>query len=307
VRRYATVALFLSPWIVGFSVFILYPALASLYYSFTNYDLLEAPRFVGLDNYRFMFTKDPQFWQAMRNTVWMIGVGVPLQMATALATAMLLTRPRRGVKVYRTIFFLPTLAPPVAAALAFFVIFNPASGLVNQVISGFGVKNPPLWFYDPFWSKWGLLFLGLWGIGQTMVIYLAGLLDVPRQLYEAADIEGASPWQRFRYVTLPSISPVLFFSLVIGVIAGFQYFTQAYVVSFAVSGQPTGASAANIGSPQGSLLFYSMYLYIQGFASFRMGYASAMAWMLLLLTLACTALLIRSSRRWVHYQGGGFR
>ncbi|HEX5902926.1 MAG TPA: sugar ABC transporter permease [Actinomycetota bacterium] len=297
----------MSPWIIGFSAFILYPALASLYYSFTNYDLLSAPEFVGLDNYRFMFTKDPQFWQAMRNTLWMIGVGVPLSMLVALGTAMMLTRPRRGVKAYRTIYFLPTMAPPVAAALAFFVIFNPATGPVNQLLSGIGIKNPPLWFYDPFWSKWGLLFLGLWVVGQTMIIYLAGLLDVPRQLYEAADIEGASPWQRFRHVTLPSLSPVLFFTLVIGVIAGFQYFTQAYVASFAVSGQATEEAAAAVGSPQGSLLFYSIYLYLKGFSDFRMGYASAMGWMLLLFTLACTWLLIRTSRHWVHYQAGGFR
>ena len=297
----------MSPWIIGFSAFILYPALASLYYSFTNYDLLSAPEFVGLDNYRFMFTKDPQFWQAMRNTLWMIGVGVPLSMLVALGTAMMLTRPRRGVKVYRTIYFLPTMAPPVAAALAFFVIFNPATGPVNQILSGVGIKNPPLWFYDPFWSKWGLLFLSLWVVGQTMIIYLAGLLDVPRQLYEAADIEGASPWQRFRHVTLPSVSPVLFFTVVIGVIAGFQYFTQAYVASFAVSGQATEEAAAAVGSPQGSLLFYSIYLYLKGFSDFRMGYASAMGWMLLLFTLACTWLLIRTSRHWVHYQAGGFR
>jgi multiple sugar transport system permease protein len=307
VRRYTTVALFMSPWIIGFSVFIFYPALASLYYSFTNYDLLSTPSFVGLDNYRFMFTKDPQFWQAMRNTIWMICVGVPLSMLVALGTAMLLTRPRRGMKVYRTILFLPTMAPPVAAALAFFVIFNPATGPVNQLLSGIGIKNPPLWFYDPFWSKWGLLFLGLWVVGQTMIIYLAGLLDVPRHLYEAADIEGASPWQKFRHVTFPSLSPVLFFTLVIGVIAGFQYFTQAYVASFAVSGQATEEASAAVGSPQGSLLFYSIYLYLKGFSDFRMGYASAMAWMLLLLTLACTALLIRSSRHWVHYQAGGFK
>ena len=297
----------MSPWIIGFSVFILYPALASLYYSFTNYDLLSTPSFVGLDNYRFMFTKDPQFWQAMRNTIWMICVGVPLSMLVALGTAMLLTRPRRGMKAYRTILFLPTMAPPVAAALAFFVIFNPATGPVNQLLSGIGIKNPPLWFYDPFWSKWGLLFLSLWVVGQTMIIYLAGLLDVPRHLYEAADIEGASPWQKFRHVTFPSLSPVLFFTLVIGVIAGFQYFTQAYVASFAVSGQATEEAAANVGSPQGSLLFYSIYLYLKGFSDFRMGYASAMARMLLLLTLACTALLIRTSRHWVHYQAGGFK
>ena len=293
----------MSPWIIGFSVFILYPALASLYYSFTNYDLLSTPSFVGLDNYRFMFTKDPQFWQAMRNTIWMICVGVPLSMLVALGTAMLLTRPRRGMKTYRTILFLPTMAPPVAAALAFFVIFNPATGPVNQLLSGIGIKNPPLWFYDPFWSKWGLLFLSLWVVGQTMIIYLAGLLDVPSHLYEAADIEGAGPWQKFRHVTLPSLSPVLFFTLVIGVITGFQYFTQAYVASFAVSGQATEEAAANVGSPQGSLLFYSIYLYLKGFSDFRMGYASAMAWILFVLTLACALLVFKTSARWVYYAG----
>jgi multiple sugar transport system permease protein len=166
------------------------------------------------------------------------------------------------------------------------------------------MANPPLWFFDPSTSKWGLVFLGLWGIGQTMIIYLAGLLDVPRQLYEAADIEGATGVQKFRYVTLPMISPVIFFSLVIGVIYGFQFFTEAYVASFAASGSASGAVASNVGYPQGSMLFYSLYLYVKGFAEFRMGYASAMAWILFLITMACTMILIRTSKRWVHYQGG---
>jgi len=294
----------MAPWIIGFSIFILYPMIASLYYSFTNYDLLSPPTIVGLENYRFMFTKDPQFWQAVRNTLWMIGVGVPLQILLAIGTAMLLTRPRRGLKVYRTLFFLPTMAPAVAAALAFVVIFNPATGPVNQALTAVGVEDPPLWFFEPFWSKWGLLFLGLWGVGQTMIIFLAGLLDVPRQLYEAADIEGATPRQKFRHVTLPMISPVIFFSVVIGVIAGFQYFTQAYVASFAVAGSATSSAATNVGYPQGSLLFYTLHLYVQGFASFRMGYASAMAWVLFVITMICTIILIKTSRRWVHYQGG---
>jgi multiple sugar transport system permease protein len=303
-RRYGIVLLFMSPWIIGFAVFIVYPMLASLYYSFTNYDLLSNPTFVGLQNYRFMFTRDPQFWQAVRNTTWMIVFGVPLQVLAAMVTAILLTRPRRGSKAYRTIFFLPTMAPAVAAALAFVFVFNPTTGPINQLLLHIGIKNPPLWFFSPFWSKWGLLFLGLWGVGQTMIIFLAGLLDVPRQLYEAADIEGAGGWQKFRHVTLPMISPVIFFSLVIGVIEGFQYFTEAYVAGIAVSGQAAGAAASNIGSPQGSLMFYNLYLYVQGFGNFRMGYASAMAWVLFLATMACTLVLIRSSRRWVHYQGG---
>ena len=302
-KRYGTVLAFMSPWLIGFVVFILYPMLASLYYSFTSYDLLSPPRGVGFDNYAFMFTKDPVFWQAVRNTLWMILFGIPIQILFALLTAVVLTRPRRGVRVYRTIYFLPSMAPPVAAALAFVFVFNPATGPVNQLLGHLGIKNPPLWFFSPFWSKWGLLFLALWGIGQTMIIFLAGLLDVPQQLYEAADIEGASRWQKFRLVTLPMISPVVFFALVIGVIQGFQYFTQAYVASAAVAGNAAGAASTNVGSPQGSLMFYSLYLYVQGFANFRMGYASAMAWMLFVVTMACTVILIRFSKRWVHYQG----
>jgi multiple sugar transport system permease protein len=251
-----------------------------------------------------MFIKDPMFWQAMRNTLWIIAVGVPLQIVTSLSLAWLLTRPKRASRYYRTMLFLPTMVPPVAAALGFVFLFNPATGPINQGLQAVGVNDPPLWFYSAFWSKWGLVFLSLWGVGQTMMIFLAGLLDVPRQLYEAAEIEGAGAWQRFRYVTLPMISPVIFFSVVIGVIAGFQYFTQAYVASFAVSGQPTGGAASNIGGPEESTLFYSLHLYIKGFAHFQMGYASAMAWILFLIIMACTIVIIRTSRRWVHYQGG---
>jgi len=303
-RRYGLVLLFMSPWIVGFGVFILYPMASSLYFSFMRYDMLRPPVPVGVENYRLMFTGDPQVWLAIRNTVWLIAVGVPLRIVFGILTAMLLTRSRRGVKVYRTIYFLPSMAPPVAAALAFVLVFNPSNGPVNQLLTHLGMKSPPLWFYGPGSSKWALVALGLWGVGDAMIIFLAGLLDVPRQLYEAADIEGASALQKFRHVTLPMISPVVFFSLVIGVINGFQYFTQAYVASTVVSG--TRNPASTLGSPQGSLLFYSVYLYQQGFAYFRMGYASAMAWILLLVTLACTLVVIRTSGRWVHY-GGGLR
>ena len=297
----------MSPWIVGFAVFIVYPMIASFYYSFMRYDILSPPEFVGLENYRFMFTKDPQFWAAMRNTLWMIAVGLPLQTAAAIGTAVLLTWPKRGSRVYRTLWFLPTMAPPVAAALAFVYVLNPEIGPVNQLLRGVGVDDPPLWFYSPFWSKWGLLAIALWGVGQAMMIYLAGLLDVPRQLYEAADVEGASGWQKFRFVTLPTISPVIFFSVVTGIIYGFQYFTQAYVASFATSGSATQSAAGNVGGPLDSTLFYSLYLYVKGFSHFQMGYASAMAWMLFLLTMVCTIMLIRTSRRWVHYAAGGFR
>jgi len=303
-RRYGVVLLFMAPWIIGFVAFILYPMVSSLYFSFTHYDLLSSPVPVGLANYRYMFTADPQFWLAIRNTIWIIVVGVPLRIVLGILTAMLLTRPKRGVKVYRTIYFLPSMAPPVAAALAFVYVFNPATGPINQMLTRFGMKNPPLWFYGPGSSKWAMVILGLWGVGDAMIIFLAGLLDVPRQLYEAADIEGASSWQKFRHVTLPMISPVIFFSLVIGVIDGFQFFTQAYVAGAATSG--TRNPSTSLGYPEGSLLFYSVYLYQQGFTYFRMGYASAMAWVLFIITMLCTLIIFRSSRGWVHY-GGALR
>jgi multiple sugar transport system permease protein len=303
-RRYGVVLLFMAPWIIGFAAFIVYPMISSLLFSFTRYDLLSEPVPLGLENYRFMFTQDPQFWLAMRNTLWIIAVGVPLRILFGILTAMLLTRPRKGMKVYRTIYFLPSMAPPVAAAIAFIYVLHPSFGPVNQLLSGLGVKNPPLWFYGAGTSKWGLVILGLWGIGDAMIIFLAGLLDVPMHLYEAADIDGASALQKFRHVTLPMISPVIFFSLVIGVINGFQYFTQAYVASTVISG--TRNPAQNLGYPEGSLLFFSPYLFQVGFYYFKMGYASAMAWILLVISLACTAVIMRTSRGWVHY-GGGLR
>jgi multiple sugar transport system permease protein len=305
-RRYALVLLFMAPWIIGFSVFIAYPMVASLFFSFTHYDLLSKPVPSGLSNYRFML-KDPLFWQSMRNTVWMIGAVVPLRVVVAIGTAMLLTRPRRGVKVYRTIFFLPHMAPAVAGALAFVYLFNPATGPVNQFLHLFGWRSPPLWFFSPTWSKPGLLLLALWGVGDAMIIFLAGLLDVPRQLYEAADIEGAKGLQKFRHITLPMISPVIFFSVVIGVIEGFQYFTQAYVASYAAGGAVSTGVTSSLGYPQNSLLFYSVYLYAQGFQFFHMGYASALAWVLFVITMVCTLLIIKGSKRWVYYAGGGFK
>ena len=304
VRRGLTILLFMSPWLLGFVLLIFYPMVSSLFFSFTNYTLIGAPKWVGFQNYIFMFSKDPFFWLAFRNTIWIILAGVPIRIAFAIFTAWLLTLPRSGSRTYRTIYFLPTMAPPAAAALAFVLVFNPTFGPINQMLRAVGMHEPPLWFFGPGSSKWGLVMLGLWGVGDAMIIFLAGLLNVPRQLYEAADIEGANGRQKFRHVTLPMISPVIFFSTVIGVIYGFQLFTQAYVASLAASGSSVTDVASNLGFPNGSMLFYSVYLYQQGFQSFRMGYASSMAWMLFLITMLCTLLMIKGSRRWVFYQGG---
>jgi len=304
-RRYLTVALFMSPWIIGFLWLYVYPMLASLYFSFTKYDgLTGSPRWTGLSNYRFMFTQDPFFWQSLRNTLWIVAVGVPLTILLGVGTAYVLTKPRRGRSFYRLAFFVPTMVPAVAASIAFLFLLNPG-GPIDTVLRFFHVPSP-LWFQDPHWSKPGLVLLGLWGVGSTMIIFLAALLDVPAHLYEAADIEGANAWEKFRHITLPLISPVIFFTAVIGIIYGFQYFTEAYVVGASVGGA-AGSSGSGLGAPQGSTLFYTIWLYQQGFESFHLGYASAMAWMLFAIVLACTLVLIKSSNRWVFYQGGGFR
>jgi multiple sugar transport system permease protein len=295
-RRQWVALAFMSPWIIGFTAFYVYPMASSLYFSFTKYDILSQPRWTGLSNYRFMFTSDPLFWVSLRNTLWIIAFLVPLQVIFAIATASVLTRVKRGLPLYRTIFFLPSMVPLVAATLGFIYLLNPA-GPVNRLLHLLHLPEP-LWFVDPRYTKPGVALIGLWGIGQTMIIFLAALLDVPKQLYEAAEIEGANPWQRFRHVTLPMISPVIFFSVVIGMIQGFQYFTQAYVIS------RSGDQTRPVGYPQDSLLFYLSHLYQQGFEGFHMGYAAALSWVMFIVTMTCTIALIRSSRRWVHYQGG---
>jgi len=299
-RERGAVLVYLSPWIIGFALFTLAPMIASLYWSFTKYQLPGDPKWIGTLNYRFMFTKDPNFWLAVRNTIWIIVVGLPLRIVFGVITALLLTRKRRGVNAYRTAFFLPTMAPVVAATLAFAYLLNPSYGPINTILRGVGVDNPPLWFYSPDWAKPALVMLGLWGVGDAMIIFLAGFLDVPKHLYEAADIEGASGLAKFRHVSLPMVSPVIFFEVVTGVIFGFQYFTQAYVAAINLD------QSQAIGGPQNSLLFYSVHLYQQGFTYFKMGYASAMAWVLLIISLLCTVAILRGSKRWVHYQGGAF-
>jgi multiple sugar transport system permease protein len=302
-RRYLTVLLFMSPWIIGFLWLYVYPMFASLYFSFTKYDgLLGSPRWTGLTNYRFMFTHDPLFWQSLRNTIWIVIVGVPLTILLGVGTAYVLTKPRRGRSFYRLAFFVPTMVPAVAASIAFLFLLNP-SGPIDTTLRFFHIPRP-LWFQDPQWSKPGLVLLGLWGVGSTMIIFLAALLNVPTHLYEAADIEGANAWQKFRHITLPMISPVIFFSAVIGVIYGFQYFTEAYVVANGAGGGSGPGSGSALGYPLGSTLFYTIWLYQQGFESFHLGYASAMAWVLFVIVMACTLVLIKSSNRWVYYQGG---
>jgi multiple sugar transport system permease protein len=299
------VLLLMSPWLVGFSVFFGYPLVMSAYLSFNHYDLLSAPRFVGLANYRYLFTVDPQVWTAVKNTLWLIAVMVPLQVLFAFGIATMLARAQGGVGIFRTIFYLPALAPPVAATLGFVFILNPATGPVNTILGHLGIQGP-LWFQDPSWSKPSLTLLGLWGVGNTMVIFLAAVLDVPRHLYESAELDGAGPVQRLRWVTLPTISPVILFAVILGVIQGLQYFTQAYVAAGVASGQASQAAdvtSVSLGYPLDSTLVYPVLLYQHGFNDFQMGYASAMAMLLLAVSFAVTAVILLNSRRWVHYGG----
>ena len=305
-RRRGIVLAFMSPWIVGFTVFFGYPLVMSAYLSFTHYDLLSSPRWIGLANYKFLFTKDQTVWPAVKNTLWFIAIAVPLQVLFALGIAIMLSRARRGVGVFRTVFYLPALAPPVAATLGFVYLLNPATGPVNTILEKVGIQGP-LWFDSPQWSKPSLTALALWGVGNTMIIFLAAVLDVPQHLYESAQLDGAGFVARMRFVMLPTISPVILFAIVVGVIEGMQYFTQAYVAANVAGGSASysAETASALGYPEDSTLFYPVLLYQQGFRYFNMGYASAMAMLLLAVAFAVTFVIVQNSRRFVHYQGPG--
>jgi len=304
-RRRRLVLLLMAPWLIGFGVFFGYPLVMSVYLSFTHYDLLSSPKWIGWANYKYLFTQDPQVGPAVKNTLWLIAIMVPLQVLFAFGVAMMVARARRGGGFFRTVFYLPALAPPVAATMAFVYRLNPATGPVNTILGHLGISGP-LWFQSPQWSKPSLTLLSIWGVGNLMIIFLAAILDAPRQLYESAELDGAGPLRRLRWVTLPTISPVILFSAVIGVIQGLQYFTQAFVAANVASGQVSQAgdtSALDLGYPEDSTLFYPVLLYEHGFRYFNMGYASAMAIGLLGVAFAITLFIILNSRRWVHYGG----
>jgi len=281
--------LFISPWIIGFSVFTLYPMIASLYYSFTNYDILTPVKFVGLQNFIDMF-QNKLFQTAIYNTVYFAIFSIPISIVVSIMIAMLLNTNVRGMAFYRTVFFLPSIVPAVAAGLLWVWILNPQFGLANAILKMFGL--PALgWLSDPTWAKPSLILMGLWAVGGSMVIYLAALQDVPKELYEACDLDGANGWQRTWAVTIPLITPTIFFDLVLGIIGTFQYFTTVYVVT---QGQ---------GGPMDSTLMYGLLLYRNAFSYLKMGYASAMAWFLFSVVLFITLIIFKSSGRWVFYQG----
>ena len=289
--------LFTSPWLVGFLAFYLYPAIASLYYSFTDFRILEAPRWVGLDNFE-KIAADPLFWKSLANTLYLAVIGLPLSILSALAIALLLNiRGILGIGIFRTIFYLPVVVPTVATAVLWIWLLNPQYGLVNQALGAIGIPEPK-WFFDPDWTKPGIILMTIWGVGDVVIIYLGALQGVSRDLYEAAEVDGAGPWARIRNITIPMISPAILFNLITGAIGIFQYFTQAYVISEGTTSRGSGA----IGGIQNSLLFYGLHLYNNAFRYFRLGYASALAWILLLIILGFTLLMLWASRRRVYYE-----
>lgn len=283
--------LFALPWLIGVSAFWIYPTLASAYYSLNKFNAVQAPQWLGFRNYVELFTNDPEFIQAIINTLYFAGVSIPLAILFAFGLAMLLNARIHFQTVYRTIYFLPTLVPEVALALVWVYLFTPVTGLVNLPFDWLGLRGP-CWLTCTQWAMPTLILLALWIIGQQIILYLAGLQDVPQDLYDAADVDGANFWRKLRNVTIPMMTPVIFFHLVTSVIGALQFFAIPYVM--------TGGT----GFPGGTTMFYSIYLYKNAFHYFEMGYASAMAWLLFLITLVITLIIFRSARLWVFYAGG---
>jgi multiple sugar transport system permease protein len=285
-RRNLTGYLFIAPWLIGFLVFTLGGFAASVWLSFTRWNIVTPPKWVGLANYHALLASDPLFWKSLAITLQYAAVAVPLGVLGGVILALLLNCQVRGVAVYRTILFLPSIVPAVASSVVFVWLLNPQIGLVNVVLKQLGILGPA-WLSDTKWALPSLIMMSLWGVGGSMVIYLAGLKDIPIGLYEAATLDGAGPWHRMRRITLPMLSPVIFFNLVMGTIGAFQTFTQAFIMTN--------------GGPEDSTTFYALYLFNRAWRYGDMGYASAMAWILFVIVVVITAGLFRSQKRWVHY------
>lgn len=301
-REWIAAYLFISPWAIGFLVFTAGPMIASLYFSLTDYDVLQPPTWVGLNNYGQILGSDDQFRQALLNTVIYTVMYVPGSMLVALILALLLNMSVRGTPFWRTFFYLPSVTPIVAVAILWRWILNPDGGAINTMLAWLGITGPG-WLTDTHWMKPSLVLMALWQVGGTMLIYVAGLKNVPRDLYEAATVDGAGAVARFFHVTLPMLSSVLFFTAVIGVINAFQIFAQAAVLFEPVGGGASSTGALTGGSGNAAL-FYIMYLFNQAFAYFKMGYASALAWILFVIIIVFTIAQFRLSNRWVYYEGG---
>ncbi|MER2173720.1 MAG: sugar ABC transporter permease [Carnobacterium sp.] len=284
--------LFVSPFIIGFAIFMLGPMLFSFIGSFTNYNLTSRMDYIGLDNFKRMFTLDELFWKSLYNTAYYVLFNVPLTAVGSVLLAVLLNQRVRGISIFRTIFYLPAILSGVAVYVLWMQMLSPSSGLVNVVLSWFSIDGPA-WLFDPNWTKPALILMKLWSVGGAMLLYLATLQNVPNQLYESAEIDGASAFARFRHITLPMITPIIFYDVVTSTIGAFQIFQEAYVMS---------ESGTN--GPANSLLFYNLHMWNKAFVAFDMGYAMAMSMILFVIVLSLTFINMKLAPRWVHYGGG---
>lgn len=284
--------LFIAPWLIGFFGITLLPLLFSLYGSFTNYDITSRMDFIGLDNYRRMFTDDPLFWKSLTNTLYYVLWMVPLTTVGSILLALLLNEKIAGMRIFRTVFYLPSILSGVGVYFLWMQLLNPSSGLVNTMLSWVGIAGPA-WLTDPMWTKPAVILMKMWSVGGGMLLYLASLQGVSPQLYEAAKLDGASAFHRFWHITMPMISPVIFYDIVTSVIGGFQVFQEGYVMTESGSG-----------GPMQSLLFYNLHMWHKAFTVFDMGYAMSMAWILFVIVLIITLINLKFSKRWVYYEGG---
>lgn len=287
-REARTAYWLISPWTIGFLVFTLGPMVASFYYSFTDYSITKSPKLIGFGNFIEMFFNDYRFWHSLRVTFQYAIFAIPVGLVLGLFLALLLNTKVPGISVWRTLYYTPSVVSGVAVAILWAYLFNPQYGLINWLLGMVGIKGPG-WLNSPDWALWALIIMSLWGVGGGMIIYLAGLQGIPTALYEAAEVDGANKIRQFFAITLPLITPVLFYNLVIGIISTFQIFTSVYVMT--------------AGGPVESTLFYNLYLYNNAFRYQRMGYASALAWILFVIVLVMTLLVFRSSAMWVYYEG----
>jgi multiple sugar transport system permease protein len=279
--------LFILPWFLGLLIFIAGPMIASFLLSFTRWEIVTPAQWVGLNQYRALLA-DPRFYLTLYNTAYYVFIGVPLHLLLALLAALAMNLQLRGIRFYRTVYFIPSITPVVASSLLWLWIFNPEFGLANAALNALGLPSL-FWLQDPRLAKPAFILMSFWTIGGQMVILLAGLKGIPRSLYEAAEMDGAGTWASFVHITLPMLSPAIFFNLILAIIGAFQVFTQSYII--------TG------GGPENATLFYVLYLYRMAFENFRMGYASALAWILFLIILLFTYIQFKLSDRWVYYEG----
>lgn len=288
--------LFISPWLIGFVIFAAGPILLSMFMSFTHWSLLSPPQWVGLENYHDIIFNDPLVYTSLWNTAYYVIFAVPLGMLLSLFLALMLNQKLAGISIFRTIFFLPSVTNMVAVSVLWMWIFNPEFGLLNRGLAMLGIVGP-LWLQSEAWAKPALILMSLWGVGGGMIIILAALQNIPAELYEAAELDGAKSWRKLMHITLPLISPALFFNLIMNIIGSFQVFTQAFVMT-------ASSSEGSEGGPNNATLFFVLYLYKKAFQQFKMGYASALAWVLFLIILVFTAVQFAFSRRWVYYESG---